>query len=80
MIRELDISDPDDRRILMGELDKPVSSSQSRIDEQVSDGNVVDFATDKQKALMDKLHIKYDKGVSKEQASVLISKKMDKGG
>ena len=39
-----------------------------------------DGATDKQKAFMDRLKIKYDKYISKREASRLIRRKLEGGG
>ena len=74
MIRELDITKEEDRKILLGELGKNNAVGQSKLDEPSAGG--VCLATDKQKALMKKLKIVFDENTSKEQASNLISEKM----
>ena len=72
MIRELDITKEDDRKILLGELGKNNAVGQSKLNDTSGD---VEFATDKQKWRMKKEGIPFDDTTTKKEASKLIKEK-----
>jgi hypothetical protein len=81
-----DLDNPSDTKTIMDLINKHVFEMQKSQQKLPGDNPMGGEesppafvpATIKQQALMDKLKIKWDKSVSKDQASFLISEKMNK--
>ena len=67
---------PEDKKKLLELIDENCKTVELGQQSIVDEDNV-DPATDKQRALMKKLHIVFDDDISKSDASSLISKKME---
>ena len=68
---------PEDKKRLLEWIDENCKTVVEGGQQSIVDEDDVDLATDKQRALMKKLHIVFDDDISKSDASSLISKKME---